>query len=58
MSVDPPAAEWAILTRKPRERSEVLAADLKPQSEQVQSFSEHVHGFAAQYEREQKQLAA
>ena len=29
----------------------------KPQSEQVQSLSEDVQGLAAQYEREQKQLA-
>ena len=72
MSVDPPAAEWAILTRTPSERSEVLAADLKqqlgrsealaedlkPQSEQVTSLSEHVQVLAAQYEREQPQLAA
>ena len=48
MSVDPPAAEWAILTRKPRERSEVLAADLKPQSEQVKSLSEHVRGWSSE----------
>ena len=39
-------------------RSEALAEDLKPQSEQVKSLSEHVQGLAAQYEREQKQLAA
>ena len=39
-------------------RSEALAEDLKPQSEQVKSLSEHVQGLAAQYEREQKLLAA
>ena len=35
-----------------------MAEDLKPQSEQVQSLSEHVQVLAAQYEREQTQLAA
>ena len=39
-------------------RSEALAEDLKPQSEEVKNLSEHVQVLAAQYEREQKQLAA